>query len=233
MTLVLKQMDETSKEYTEAWESILVAFETDFGLFTETNHIISMNVKETPRFVHQFQMRSESLPLSMLGVWAYAVEDMQLILNIYFDKEKQTLTAGPSFEYNHTGGGSNGHGISNFGESHTRFVYSLEKKTLEIEPSNYDLHQLVEDLHRMASQFKETMNEEEQSEHEMFSTIHVEQYGRLTEKEKRDAVQCLQYYIEKLTGWSEENRKRSYSFRSVEETLQISKNMLEKLRNRM
>lgn len=233
MTLVLKQMDETSKEYKEAWESILAAFEKDFGLFTETNHIISMNVKETPRFTHQFQMESESLPLSMLGVWSYAVMDMRLVMNIYFNKEEQTLTASPNFHYEHPGGGRNGHFISNFGESNTRFVYSLESKTLEIEPSNYELHQLVEDLHRMTSKFKETMNEEEQTEYEMFENIHVEQYGRMTEKETRDVVHCLRYYIDKLTVWHEENRKMPYSSRSLGETLQVSKNMMEKLRNRM
>ena len=233
MTLVLKQMDETSKEYKEAWGSILASFEKDFRLFTETNHIIHMSVIETPGYSHQFQMRSESLPTSMLGIWSYAVMDMRFVMNIYFNKEDQTLTASPNFDYEHTGGGSNGHFISNFGESNTRFVYSLENKTLEIEPSNYELHQLVEDLHRMTSKFKETMNEEEQTEYETFANVHVEQYGRLTEEEIRNVVHCLRYYIEKLTVWNEEDKSLYYSFRSLGETLQISKNMMEKLRNRM
>ena len=231
MTLLLKQMDENSKPYEEAWKSILATFEKDFRLLTETNHIIHMSVEETPRLVHHFQMRSESLPQSILGIWAYATTDVRLTIDIYYNKEEQIFKAFPHLRYTHKGGGSNGCGIANFGESKTAVIYDLQEKTVELEVSNNELYQLLETLRRMGSELEKDMNTEEQAVYEQLSATRVKSTGRLTNEKIGDIILCLRYYIEKLDVWNKENNGYIYSYNEVEEVLRKARNTVQELRN--
>lgn len=231
MTLLLNEMDETSKAYEEAWKSILAAFETDFRLLTEIKENISMDVIETPGYTHQFLMTSGSLPQSILGIWAHATTDVRLTIDIYYNKEEQIFKAFPHLRYTHKGGGSNGCGIANFGESKTAVVYNLQEKTVELEVSNHELYQLLGTLHRMGSELEEDMNTEEQAVYERLSATRVKRTGRLTNEKIGDIILCLHYYIEKLDAWNKENNGYMYSYNEVEEALQKARNTVQELRN--
>jgi hypothetical protein len=139
-------LDESSKERLTIWKKALEAVEKKFTLFSQEN--IEFNVRETPGYTYKFQLQSEPLPISLLGVWAYAVEEMRLHIDVYIPKnnDEQSMSLGTSFRYQHRGGGSNGCGLIDFGESRTKFIYLADEEIFKPSVGYYKLNEVMKNI---------------------------------------------------------------------------------------
>lgn len=229
MTFSIQTMDKESQNYKEFWETILRETEKKLNLF-QTHENILFEVSKTPGYTYQYRLTSGSLPVSLLGVWAYSVVDMRLNIHVYYNEETQTLTASPNFSYAHRGGGTNGCGLSDMAETSFKVICSLTDKTSEIQISNYDLFRLVQELQDMAEEIRpKTLNDEQESEFNLYAATKVKQRGELTTEEKRQIINLIGYYIHHLKEWEKQGKGYRYSFRSTNEIFTQAENTVREL----
>ena len=129
----------------------------NFALLNEED--INLTAHKVGRKNDRIEMVSNPLPVDSLGVWAYAVRSMQLVVNVYINDE--CMIFGAKFHYEHRDGGTNGTSISNLGSVRTTVeLDSNSKKLLTISTYTKDLTAAHRALNHVVREEEDNLAEE-------------------------------------------------------------------------
>ncbi len=119
-----------AKQYEEMTQKVLELAQQKLNFFGDEDIKFVSEIVEG--YTYDIKLTSEPLPVNLLGVWAYAVQEMRLVVEGSISKDKKETYFGFGFRYVHRGGGSNGAGISNLGESSFGINYNMKTGTAQV-----------------------------------------------------------------------------------------------------
>jgi len=119
-----------AKQYEEMTQKVLELAQQKLYFFGEEDIKFVSEIVEG--YTYDIKLTSEPLPVNLLGVWAYAVQEIRLVVEGSISKDKKETYFGFGFRYVHRGGGSNGAGISNLGESSFGINYNMKTGTAQV-----------------------------------------------------------------------------------------------------
>ena len=96
----------------------------NFSLLNEED--ISLTAHKVGRKNNRIELVSNPLPVDSLGVWAYAVSSMQLVVDVFINDKNMIF--GAKFHYVHRDGGMNGTSISDLGSFRTKVNLDTKSK---------------------------------------------------------------------------------------------------------
>lgn len=119
-----------AKQYEEMTQKVLELAQQKLNFFG--NEEIKFVSEIMEGYTYDIKLTSEPLPVNLLGVWAYAVQEMRLVVQGSISKDKKETYFGFGFRYVHREGGGNGAGISNLGESSFGINYNMKTGTAQV-----------------------------------------------------------------------------------------------------
>ena len=123
-----------AKQYEEMTQKVLKLAQQKLIFFG--NEEIKFVSEIMEGYTYDIKLTSEPLPVNLLGVWAYAVQEMRLVVEGSFLNNKEEAYFGFGFRYIHRDGGGNGAGISNLGETSFGINYNMKNGTAQVVTQN-------------------------------------------------------------------------------------------------
>jgi len=128
--LKVTKFKEDAKQYEEMAQKVLELAQQKLSFFSDED--IKFVCEIMKGYTYDIKLTSEPLPVNLLGVWAYAVQEIRLVAEGSISKDKKETYFSFGFRYVHRGGGSNGAGISNLGESSFGINYDMKNGTAQV-----------------------------------------------------------------------------------------------------
>jgi len=128
--LKVTKFKDDAKQYEEMTQKVLELAQQKLNFFGDEE--IKFVCEIMKGYTYDIKLTSEPLPVNLLGVWAYAVQEIRLVVEGSISKDKKETYFGFGFRYVHRGGGSNGAGISNLGESSFGINYDMKTGTAQV-----------------------------------------------------------------------------------------------------
>lgn len=151
-TMKITNFKNGAEKYEEMTQAVLELAQQRLNLFGNEDIKFSSEIMEGRTY--NIRLTSEPLPVNLLGVWAYAVQEIRLVVEGSISEEKEETYFGFNFSYVHRDLGSNRTGISNLGESVFAIKYNMKTETAHVVTRNNLVSSSIHTLEIYLKQYK-------------------------------------------------------------------------------